>query len=281
MSTFTPPLFKNLGKGLKDLIEKKFDFNRDVKVKTTTQNGISFESTGRANKGGDINGILKTTYKRSDFGTIEAEFDTDGKAKASIEADKVSKGLVIKTATDHDFTTSIDAAYSQGYLAVNGILSSGKKTTVETSAVFGHEGLSAGLQDTFDIKQAAIIDYNVGGEYTQGNYTVTVKTSDAAENINLGFLYNVNADNTVGGAIKYGLSGKDQSRFLATAVYSTVLDRDTTLKAKLDTDGAVTGALEQRLSNPKVKYGLTSQFNWRNPSLIPDKFGLSVGFGDF
>jgi len=281
-SSAPPPLFKNFGKSLKDLLEKKFEFNRELKVKTSTSNGLTFESTGRAGKGGDFTGILKTTYKRTDFGTTEVELDTDGKAKASIEADKLAKNFVAKVNTDQDRVTSLDLSYRHEYFSDNLIVTADKKApTVEGTAVVGVDGLSVGAQAKYDFAgSGSLKDYNAGAEYSQPDFTLTARTADSTDKIRLGYFHIVNSDINVGGQYEVNLTSiSPVTSHLFTVCSSFAIDRDTLVKGKFDSRGIVTGALEQRLYNPKLKYNLAAEFNTRQ-SIVPDKFGISFTLGD-
>jgi len=277
-----PPLFKNFGKSLKDLIEKKFDFNREVKVKTTTASGVTFESTGRStSKNNDFSGLVKTTYKRPDFGVFELELDTDGKAKYSAENDQLRKGVVVKLSGDQDPTGTLDVSYRQEYLATSAVLQLSRNTTsVETTAAIGVDGLYVGGQVKYDVNAQTVSDYNAASEYTQLDHTVTVKTADSGDKLALSYIHNVNPDVQVGGQFEYRVSSVSALNSLLTAVGSYNVDRDTVLKGKFNSQGIVTTAIEQRIFNPKLKYGLTTEFNARHHSALPERFGVSVTLGE-
>lgn len=279
---FTPPLFKNFGKSLKDLVEKKFDFNREVKVKTSTSAGVVFESTGRStSKGNDFSGLVKTTYKRPDFGTFELELDTDGKAKYSAENDQLKKGVVVKISGDQDPTGTLDASYRQEHFALSGVAQVSRNvTTAEVTGVIGVDGLSVGGQCKYDVNAQAVSDYNTGSEYSQPDFTVTVKTADSADKLAISYIHNISPDVAVGGQFEYRVSSVSALSSLLTAVGSYNVDRDTVVKGKFNSQGIVTGALEQRLFNPKLKYGLTTEFNARHHSALPERVGVSVTFGE-
>lgn len=273
-----PPLFKNFGKGIKDLLEKKFDFDRDLKVKTST-GGLAFETTGRSqSKGGDLVGLLKTTYKRGDFGTFELENDTLGKGKVSIEADKYRKGLAVKLTGDLAPTAGLDASYSQEYVSASaGVTHSFNKTTAfDASGALGYDGLFVGGALKWDKVKQDFDDFNTGVEYAQPDFTLTLKTTDRTNKVNLSYLHSVNPDVSVGASFGYDLKTINSKLNL---VGSYALDRDTTTKAKFSSDGLFTAALEQRLYNPKLKYGAAAEFDLKQLP-APAKFGLNITLGD-
>lgn len=276
-----PPLFKNFGKSYKDLIEKKFEFNREVKVKTTTLNGVTFESAGRAGKASDYTGALKVTYKRSDFGTVETEVDTDGNGKASVEADQLKKGVVVKFSGTQALAGNVDVAYRREYAAVSGGVSiSSKATALDASGAVGYDGLFVGGAVKYDGTQQLCSDYNAGAEYAQPDFTVTVKTTDRAEKVTASYVHNLNPDVSVGAGFNYNIANTQRLDASLALVGSYAIDRDTTVKGKFVSTGTFTAALEQRLYNPKLKYGLAGEFNLKNQSAVPEKFGFALTFGE-
>lgn len=275
------PLFKNFGKSYSDLIEKKYTFNREFKAKTTTTNGVSFEVTGKTtNKAGDYAGSLKLTQKNDLLGALEAEFDTDARVKGSVEYGKV-KNTVIKVTGDQSLNFGLDANYRTKKVAVSsGVNYSPAKTFLDASAAYGQDGISVGGAVKADALTQTISDYNGGVELAGSNYTLAVKSSDKATKVTTSLYYTVNPDITVGAAFLYSLDQpeKNNSYSIASAFN---FDRDTSAKVKLSSTGTITAALEQRLANPKVKLGLTGEYGaMKDFNYAPNRFGLSLGFGD-
>jgi len=150
-------------------------------------------------------------------------------------------------------------------------------TAVEAAAVVGFDGLSVGGQAKYDVTAQQLSDFNAAAEYSHNDYTASLKTADQAGKLNTSFFHKYNADIQYGGVFAYDL---DTARRLFTIGGSYKLDGNATAKAKLDTNGVFSALLEQKLVNPAVKFIFSSEFNAKQASTVPEKFGLAVCFGD-
>lgn len=277
-----PPLYKNIGKNFKELVEKKYDFTRELKVKTTTGAGVTFESSGRTNsKTSDYTGALKTTYKRAQVGTFDVEVDTEGHAKFNAELDALKKGLVVKLSGDQSPSETVDVSYRKDNLALTAAVTAAPKgITAEVSGVVGHQGLFVGGTTKLNGNTQQLTDYNISAQYSKGDYVVAVKTTDRLGKASASYIHNINADLTVGGSYLYQIQNTQLDNVLALATSYSV-DRNTAVKAKFSSEKLLTVALEQRLDNPRVKLGLATEYNVGNQSFTPEKFGISLSLGEF
>jgi len=275
---FIPPLFKNFGKGLRDLFKEQFDYRKTVAIKSSTANGVTLETTGEAQKGGDYGGKVKATYKQADVGTFESEFNTSGATTYSVKADKLAKGLTIKASGDEKPAGKLDVDYAKEFYAVSlGVDVARDSTAVESAGVVGFDGLSTGGSVKYDISGQQLSDYNAGVEYTQPDFTATVKTANQADKVSLSYLHKVSGDMTLGGLFHYDIvSGKR----VLTAGGSYRIDDANSSKLKADSEGILSTVLEHRLRKALAKVVLSSEFNLRNQSAVPEKFGVAVNFGD-
>jgi len=278
MTEYIPPLFKNFGKGLTDLFKKQFDYKKSVTVKTSTSNGLTLETQAETAKAGDFAGSLKSTYKQSDVGVFEAELHTSGSTKYSVKADKLTKNLVVKVSGDEKPSGKVEVDYAQDFFSSSLTVDVAKESTaVDTAGVIGFDGLSVGGHVKYDVTRQQLADFNAGTEYSQSDFTVTVKTTDQANKIATSYLHKISADVQAGAHFSYDLeSGK---RLLAVGG-SQRFDSQSFGKAKLDTNGILSLALEQKLKNPLAKLVFSAEFNARQASTVPDRFGLGVHLGD-
>jgi len=276
----TPPLFKNFGKSFTDLLDKKFDFDRDVKIKTTSVSGVSFETTVRASsKSSDFIGLFKGIFKRPDFGTVETNLTTDGKVKVSLEMDKIRPGLVAKLTSELD-TANIDMGYSREYVATSvGVTAKQNNYYLDESLALGYEGLSIGTALKYNVNSSVIEDFNVGTKFAQPDFTIALKTAESQQKITGSYIHNVSPDVVVGGCFAYNLNPKTPSNVLSL-VASYALDRDASAKVKFSSNGILTGAWEQRVFNPKLKIGLATEYLLKNQSPTLEKLGCTFTFGD-
>jgi len=275
---FVPPTFKKLGKNVSDLMKQKFSYSRLLKIRTTTSNDIQITTTGTANKDGDFSGSVHGQYKCKDIGTFKTELSTSGATEATIEADKLSKGLVLRVVGTDAPKATADVEYSQDFVAGTVNLDFSKNTTIlGASGVVGFDGVSVGGEAKFDSKANELSDFNVGLEYSQTDFTGTVKTRDKADNIDVSWYNKVNPDLQVGGPTPYNFLNRT---WKLTGVASYSLDDKTNVKAKADSAGMVAAVLEQRLSNPNVLLRFSTEFNAKKNTTVPEKFGLSAFFGE-
>jgi len=278
MSDFIPPLFKRFGKGLTDQLKEQFEYKKYIKVKSSTSNGVALETTGEALKSGDYSGNVKATYKQKDIGTFEAELNTTGSTAYSVKADKLTKGLTVKISGDEKPAGKLEVDFAQEFYSTSlGVDVSKDTTSVDGAGVIGFDGLSVGGAVKYDATAQSVSDYNAGVEYTQSDFTATVKTTNQADKVQTSFLQKVNGDLTFGGLFSYDIvSGK---RVLTVGGTYKVND-DNTAKLKTDSDGIVSSVLETRLRKSSAKVLLSAEHNLRNQTTVPEKFGLGLIFGD-
>lgn len=141
----------------------------------------------------------------------------------------------------------------------------------------GYDGFAAGGQVKYDAGAQALADYNVGAEYTAPSFTTTVKTTNQVGKVNLTHLHTVDASLTLGASVSYDVA-KGKSVVAGASLYKW--DPFLTTKLKIDSDGFVSSAVEQKLPGAKVKALFSTEHNARNLSTIPERFGLGFIFGD-
>ena len=64
-------------------------------------------------------------------------------------------------------------------------------------------------------------------------------------------------------------------------LFVSQLDAKTTVKSKLDSNGALSGVVEHKLSDPALKVNVAAEFDATSSDLAAKKFGLGLVFGDF
>jgi len=235
-------------------------------------------------KDGALNGHIKDKYKHADLGDIEAEFSTTGKVDVSLKNAKLVKGVAVKVGATDKPNGKIDVSYKQdGFTGGLNFDVSQPKTVAEATSVVGYEGLSVGGQLQYGLNHDpkssdpdGLLDYNGGIEYTDDPYTLTLKTTKKADNLFGSYIHKVSYDFTVGAQIEYSIPTNAR---LFTLGGQYQLTADTLLQGKFNTNGLISTMIQQRLTSPDVKIGLSTDFLWKNQSTVPQKFGASVVFG--
>jgi len=277
---FVPPLFKNFGKTVADLFKEQFDYKKQVKVKSSTPNGVTLQSTAEtaSKTGGDFQGTVKATYKQPDIGTFEAELNTAGTTKYSVKADKLTKGLAVKVSGDEKPAGKIEVDYAQEFFSGSlNVDVSKDATSSEVAGVIGYDGLAVGGQVKYDITRQNLADFNAGAEYAQSDYTLSVKTADQANILTTSYLHKYSTDVTLGAVFAYDI---EASKRLLTVGGSYKVDANIATKLKIDTNGILAAVLEHKLRNPAAKFVFSSEFNAKAASTVPEKFGLALHLGD-
>jgi len=279
MTEFIPPLFKKFGKSLTDLFKEQFEYKKQLKVKTTTSSGVTLESGVEAlSKGGDFGGNVKTTWKQPDIGTFETELNTAGSTKYSVKAEKLSKGLTVKASGDEKPAGKLEVDYAQEYFSSSLTADVSKdSTSADFAGVVGFDGLSVGGNVKYDVTGQKVSDFNAGAEYSQSDFTATIKTANQAQQIGTSYFHKLNADLTVGGLFSYDI--EKGSRVLTVGGEYGLGDKNS-IKAKVDTNGILATALIHRLRAPLTKLVLTTEFNTKSASTVPQNIGIGLHLGD-
>merc|ERR1711991_309501 len=160
LSTMAPLAYKDLGKKAKDLLNKNYNTNTKLEVKTKTSDGLAFTFNGARN-----NDSLKTAadltvkYTDKENGlTVEGVHDSDNKTKLalSVEAQTVnSEPRSILTGLEYKadcLAAKADVDFLNG-MAVGG------------SAVFSYDGFGLGVDGAYHIERADITKVNAALQY--------------------------------------------------------------------------------------------------------------------
>lgn len=277
--SFVPPQFGNFGKSVKDLFGKKYDTTNQVATKHKASNGVTVEAGGVGE--GSLTGFFKLNYKNNDFGDVDVAVNTKGAAKAQtakVTLKKLGDGVEVVLSGDARPAGKLDVSYKQDFFAVQALVDSdGSKTTIVPSATIGHDGLSVGATASADAA-GDLKDYNVGAEYAQPDFTLTLKTAKKGEEINASFFHKLSSATSVGTLFWH--SPADDAKKLTVGVEHKY-DAATSFKTKVDSSGLMGAAMEHRLPQGPL-FGVAGTFNVLSKTpFAAQKMGLSLKFGDY
>jgi len=277
-----PPQFSNLGKKTKDLFKKNYDFKNELKVISKTE-GVTIETGGYQAK--TLTGYTKANWVDSTLGAFEVEAHSNGDLRGKLVAKKFADvGVTVEGVANAASTSvSVEGAYTKDSFTVsakvNDNISKGD-TTVNVAAVVGHDGVAVG--GSVDVNAAnptAPTDYNIGAECSQKDLVVSVVTSNQLNDITVSYFQTISNRLGLGSSL---VVKPDSGSRLFTFGGEFGLDKFTSLKFKADSNGIVGAAVTHILSNPSVKLQASSQFDTQSSDVFsPQKFGLSLSFGDF
>jgi hypothetical protein len=303
MAGFIPPFFSKFGKALEDLLSKKFDFKHSIGTKNNLESDVTVDTTVVYGSGaagvGDVSGKVKVNYKNKDFGEFEGEFQTKAEEKkgklqptlvGELKATQLAKGLLVSLKGTDKPNGRVGFEYKQENFA--GTLSAdvegtkeGTKTVLEVTAVGGADNFSVGGQASYDTAAAAFDDFGFGSEFTQTDYTVTLKTKKETKAGTLvgGWFLNVPTSRgklrtQVGGQVEWELKGNGRTLTFGS---EHDVDANTTVKAKINSKLEVAAALEHRLASPLLKLAFSAKWDATKKSSTPADFGVALTFGDY
>jgi len=287
MAAFVPPKYADIGKALKDLLSKKYDYKNAVAVKHNVAPDTSLESTVNVGNGvGDWSGAAKLKYKNKDLGELESEVNTKGPLTAELKANKLPVNGLTVTAKGTDAPLArLGAEYRAESVSgsVHGEIDS-SSSKLEATVVAGVDGFSVGGQGVFDVDEKHVKDYNLAAEYTHGDFTATAKTADRLDKLYVGYYHTVPSSRPklktqVGGGLQYNIkSGEKALTFGA----EHDIDEATSAKAKVDSHGNAAAQWEHRLTNPALKVAFSAAFDAdKRDGVKPNKFGAHLTFGDY
>jgi len=275
---FVPPTFSNLGKRAKDLFKKQYDYKNEVKVISRAENGVVVESGGYHQAKG-LAGYSKVNWTDKSIGAFEVEAHSNGEYKGKLITNKY-EGVGL-TLDGNPSTLSVEAGYSKEAFAASTKVSHNVDkgdTTVNVGAVIGFDGISVGGSCDFNAANpSSPTDYNIGAECSQRDLVGTIVTSNKLIDITASYFQTISSRLVLGSSL---LVKPDSRIFVTGGEYS--LDKYTSLKFKGDSVGVVGLAVSHVLVNPATKVSASAQFDTQSSNpFSPQKFGVSLSFGDF
>mmetsp|Transcript_26034 Transcript_26034/g.48531 ORF Transcript_26034/g.48531 Transcript_26034/m.48531 type:complete len:306 (-) Transcript_26034:256-1173(-) len=302
---FTPPLFKNIGKGIKDLLTKKFDDEKErgklftgevLKFKTKSEDGVTIESYTKYKKGTFFSEITASGSlpKKSSFKLL---LNSNRDVELSAKSKGLYKGLAAEIAAKASTKAHkgvLDLQYSQDFFAAQGKFTQTFDKSVlegEISATIGEDNLSVGAMvpvkfctKTFAPKVPKGVDeafslenFNLGVQMDLKDLScnLLVKPKGAVE---LGFVQDVSKCTKLGGKFSVPAEGAKGSPTVSLAM-SKKID-DVALHGAFDTTGNLKGTISKKYANPKLTASLTFGMDLTKGSDLIQPVGLAIALGD-
>lgn len=271
-------MFGKIGSAVKDLLSKKYTYHQEIKVTSKADGGLKLEATGTdAGKDG-LAGFTTVTYKDKTFGECEATLHTSGElkdTKGKIKFDQFYKGADVSISSSAALVPTVEGNYKKDNMASNVVfIQDGKKSAMTASASYGMDGITVAFTGkTTDF--ATLKDYNAAAQYSKGDVTLSLVTSEKFEKVTVSFFQKWTKSLDWGAKMQL----LPQSNLLTVGSEYKV-DKATTLKAMASTDGKVACAVEHKVKDPEFKMNLAAAFD-TNKGLTAQKFGVGLSFGDY
>jgi voltage-dependent anion channel protein 2 len=278
----TATVFKDIGKLCNDLLTKDYKVGKTtVEVKSKTPSGVTFTPT--ATKSGEaVSGSLKAAYSILPWLDSEATFGTNGSVSLSLEAaNALTKGLTLTAECDRAApgkpgllaSANLIAEYKTDVFACKTSYDYYKKDLLAScSSVY--QSFNFGLDGAYSTKKGSLSKYAAACQFVQPEFTISAKMDDKGGSKTLGcaYFHKVSGDMQLGVAIAKPLSKPDVAIEFGTAYK---LDKDTTVKAKVDSEGILCTSYKQKIS-ALTTMTLAAQVDTVNLGDNKHKFGLQL-----
>lgn len=257
-------VFKDIGKACNDLLTKDFKVGKtEVEVKSKTPSGVTF--TPKAAKSGEkLDGSVAAKYNFLPWLMGEATFATSGSIEATIEAtDALAKGLVLtgecKRSAEGKLTSgNLIVDYKQPLFTCKTSYDY-YKTDLLASASTAYGALTCGVDCAYSVPKSALLKYALACQFVQPDFTVSAKLAEAkgAKTVSCGYYHTVSSLMQVGVGLSKPLAKPDVGIEFGCAYK---LDKDTTVKAKVESEGLASCSYKQKIS-PLTTMTLAAQVN--------------------
>jgi len=253
-----PPEFNDIGKCVRDLLTKDYNFGKTkLEAKTVTKSGLlEFTSNlERNDKDGVLKGEIKTKLKHTDTGlTFQDSYSTSNDLGVKVEASELLEGLKLDLDTTFNPPTSkkeakLGVVFKNPAFVLTGSANVFQQPKIKVDGVIGHEGFVVGAQATFDVTGSKVSDYALALGYSEKDYGATLHANKMLSQFIATYSHNVSKDVTVAAQATMGGS-TEKMLFEFGAQYK--LDGETTVKGKLETSGKVHLGLIQKV-RPDIK----------------------------
>jgi voltage-dependent anion channel protein 2 len=272
--------FKDIGKACSDLLTKDYKVGKStVEVKTKTSNGVTFTPSGTKtgpdkfassllasyNFPGGVegevtlhtSGVVESTFKHSPMSGVTVTLDCERPAPK--EAKFLSSA---KCTVDYknDLMTN-----KTSYECYSGALA--------TAGSFAYDALTFGCSVDYSTTKNALTKYAAACQFVQKDFSVIAKCAQAVGKGSPAYtgmyFHKVSDDMQVGAELTH-TSGKDLGLAFGCAYK---LDKNTTVKGKVDADGMLYSSYKQKISS-LTTMTLAAQIDTVNLSDNKHKFGM-------
>jgi len=274
-----PGVYADLGKRTSDLLNKEFPTTSfaEIKVKPSIE-GLAPEVTLTKGKDGNLAGKLGVKYNLANPRGVQLSVTTDTAKNVKLEAvaeNTVTQGL--KATVGYDFhKTSLDLEYKHDYFTVStGLDSSASSTNARGSFVVGKDGFAAGAFTEYNVATGHRNALNGTASYTDLDSVATVFARQSTNIV--GATYYRRATDRVAVGVE-GVYGWKSGKPTITLGGAYDVDVNTTVKAKVDSDGRVGLSYAQRF-NRFTRVILGASVNTQNAS-SGHQFGASVALNN-
>lgn len=271
-------LYKDLGKTAKKLLNDDFIYGgKKVELKTKTEAGMTYTVKGAqdAGKGDAISGDLSCKYAVSGA-TLTTKMLTSGQLSQEVCFENTGvKGLKLTLLGGLGSKQVINgsAEYMHPHMSYTAAVNALGAPSIISSLAVGTSGFTVGVDGEYDVeskllkKVDGVVNYNDGKENE-----ATIMALSKASKFKFSYSHIVSQDFAVAAEFLYDKAAESKLLTMGTRYE---VDRDTTLKTRIDSAGAIAISYIQEIRKG-TKLTLCSRFDVRNIEKTSHKFGLSL-----
>jgi voltage-dependent anion channel protein 2 len=276
----TATVFKDIGKTCSDLLTKDYKTGKNsVEVKSKTSNGVTFTPTAEL-AGTKFSGSLKAAFAVMGIDT-ETTLNTGGTVASKFEmADALAKGacLTFETETADKGNAMLKKAlctldYKTELFTCKSSYDYFKSQLTATASCV-YDGFTLGCSADYGITSGALATYATACQFVQPDFTLVAKLESKKDGAAYTGMYyhKVSGDMQVGTELvkKSSKAGPD----LAFGCMFK-LDKDTTIKSKVDSEGILSASYKQKIS-PITTMTLAATIDTVKMEADKNKFGMAL-----
>lgn len=260
------------------LLNDDYIFDKKVQVKTKTKNGMTYTSTAvQSSKDDSLAGDLQLKFSPHPGASVTSKLFTSGRMTHETVLDRLGvagvKLTLLAGASAKNNLAVSTLEYKHESVAITTAIDAISGPVAHTTATVGTSAYTAGVEAEYDTADKELKKCNFALNYADSSESeATVTVLNKGETAKLAYSHAIRPDFSV--AAEYLFDKKaDARRLTAGAKYE--VDRDTTLKAKIFSDGQVSASYIQEI-RPKTTLILSQKFDVSNPDKSSHKFGLSL-----
>eukprot|EP00468_Gymnochlora_sp_CCMP2014_P011744 CAMPEP_0167758426 /NCGR_PEP_ID=MMETSP0110_2-20121227/10460_1 /TAXON_ID=629695 /ORGANISM="Gymnochlora sp., Strain CCMP2014" /LENGTH=297 /DNA_ID=CAMNT_0007644697 /DNA_START=73 /DNA_END=966 /DNA_ORIENTATION=- len=294
---FFPPLFGDIGKSLKKLLEKSFNDEKDKKLftgsvlKFSTKNGegVQINSYTR-HKGDEILSEISAKYS-GEPANISLTLDNKSSIKLTGSTTKLYDGLEaelsLKYGKKKGAVGGLNLTYQKDFVKCAldiSAVKSGENAGInnELCASIGEDYLSVGgsypisLSPDLKLNAMKFDDLSIGVAWNLKDLSCTLINKPDNE-VKMGFLQKMSGSTTLGA--EYHVKGLDKTPKLTFGLQHKV-SPELTVNGALASTGTLSGKLTQKFKEPNLTAALTFGMDLTKGYDLIQPVGVTVSLGD-
>jgi len=294
-----PLKYKGIGKGAKDLLSKKYDYDFSLETTNKSKDGLTMTSGFTMESRTDLSGSAKMEYEDPSI-NVEVNMKVNGKQEdedtnLKCTFNKLMNGLDVSLSCNVIPELTVEKTYVHDSFAINAKLVGDlnfSKACLNANGAFSANNFTAGLNAAVDLLKQEAKTIDLGLQFQQKPHSLSFigkKLQTDAKSFLFGYHNSKVPFCCDGGDLAVGahvlvkeVTKDDSSSFEPTATLGVDwgVSPTTSLKAKVDCCGLFSYAVEHKLSNPAMKVNFAHAWKCEECCVVKTTnwgFGLTLG----